>query len=895
MKSKRLLVSLLAVIGLLLSCFIGASAVGESESDLWTDYAAGSFSSGSGTREDPYRIGSAGELALLAKLTNQEDKNYNAAYYKLTADIDLSGHCWFPIGALKENENGWDGFSGVFDGGGYTISNMQITRDFEEIYQYGLFGMNCGSVRNLTLKNPVIAFDSTQSGWQASNGMGSDFVIGAVAGKCGARKLNIENCIVENVNIDVISAMSIDCGGLTGGLNYGMIQNARVSGTVSAKAARAIEIGGAIGNVSNETYIKGCSFSGAVISESSGFIGDEALESQGYSYLHYAGGFCGDAGRANGNVNIENCYAVGTVSSKSEKGDQDVGGFAGAVGIIHRNAVYKNLYCKVVVTADRAGKVAKEQDFWQGEWPFGNQSDCDTWEYTNCVNVYDNFIEVANTNVSPKYVSKKKYSVTDNKIEGPVVITINDSGRISATYLEFFKDILKFDEAYWSFRENDLPLLKEDGKHEHYFTSSVTREPTCQQEGVTTYSCVCGESYTEAIGKIDHTFGEWEWLTKPTYTSEGCMAATCTMCNTETDTKFIPPLETTEVSALTVSNISSQVYTGKAITPAVTVKDGKKTLTAGTHYTVTYQNNTKIGTASLTIKGVKENGYKGSKTLSFTILPGVTSGLTTEVSSSSAVLSWKAVPGATGYRVYYYNPSTKKYTALKTTTATSYTVTKLEIGTSYKFAVKAYATANGKTYWSAGYKTVTATALPGVTGKVSTQTSSSAVKLSWKAVPGATGYRVYYYNPSTKKYTALKTTTATSYTVTKLKSGTSYEFAVKAYTTANGKTYWSAGYKTVTATTNPGKPTLTVTAGSKKAELSWNEQTGATGYVVYMATAKDGKYSKIATLQGNTKVSYTKAGLTKGATYYFKVAAYTTVSGKTIYSSFSSIKSVKAK
>lgn len=141
----------------------------------------------------------------------------------------------------------------------------------------------------------------------------------------------------------------------------------------------------------------------------------------------------------------------------------------------------------------------------------------------------------------------------------------------------------------------------------------------------------------------------------------------------------------------------------------------------------------------------------------------------------------------------------------------------------------------------------------------------------------------------------MKTTTATSYTVTKLKSGTSYEFAVKAYTTANGKTYWSAGYQTVTATTNPGKPTLTVTAGSKKAELSWNEQTGATGYVVYMATARDGKYSKIATLQGNTKVSYTKAGLTKGETYYFKVVAYTTVSGKTIYSDFSTVKAVKAK
>ncbi len=45
--------------------------------------------------------------------------------------------------------------------------------------------------------------------------------------------------------------------------------------------------------------------------------------------------------------------------------------------------------------------------------------------------------------------------------------------------------------------------------------------------------------------------------------------------------------------------------------------------------------------------------------------------------------------------------------------------------------------------------------------------------------------------------------------------------------------------------------------------------------------------------QINTKVSYTKTGLTKGKTYHFKVAAYETVSGKKIYSSYSSVKYVK--
>ena len=182
-----------------------------------------------------------------------------------------------------------------------------------------------------------------------------------------------------------------------------------------------------------------------------------------------------------------------------------------------------------------------------------------------------------------------------------------------------------------------------------------------------------------------------------------------------------------------------------------------------------------------------------------------------------------------------------------------------------------------------------------MTSKIATATNSSVIKIAWKAVPGATGYRVYQYDAKTKKYVTLKTTTGTSYTVTKLKSGTNYKFAVKAYSTVNGKVYWASGYKTITATTNPGTPTLKVTAGTKKAALSWNKQTGATGYVVYMATSQNGKYSKIATLKGNSKVSYTKTGLTKGKTYYFKVAAYTVANGKTLYSGYSSVKAVKIK
>ncbi|MGN1442379.1 MAG: hypothetical protein ACI4XE_00915, partial [Acutalibacteraceae bacterium] len=487
--------------------------------------------------------------------------------------------------------------------------------------------------------------------------MGSEFDIGCLVGYC---KGNISNCTIEDINIDVTSAMSLTCGGLAGGVNGSTILNSKVTGTVSAKAGRAVEAGGFVGNVGGGVRVSCCSFNGTVKSENSGYIGNEELENQGFSYLHYAGGFCGSAGRAVSNIDISNCYAVGIVTSKSEKGNQDVGGFAGAIGVIYGKASYRNLLCKVDVTVDRAGTVKKEENFWQGKMANSFQEYADEWVYTNLVRVFGN--TYWSQSYYPEENSLKGFGFRlqpNNRLEGYVEMSPGSNIMIktSVNHKEYFKDLLEFDEAYWTFLEDDLPILKIDGEHDHYYTASVTREPTCQQTGITTYSCVCGESYTEAIEKIPHTFGEWEWLTKPTYTSEGCMAATCTMCNTETDTKFIPPLETTSVDSLTVSSVSSQVYTGKPITPTVTVKDGKKTLKAGTHYTVAYQNNTKIGTASFTIKGVKENGYSASKTLYFTILPGVTSKIATATNSSAIKIAWKAVPGATGYRVYLYNTS----------------------------------------------------------------------------------------------------------------------------------------------------------------------------------------------------------------------------------------------
>lgn len=76
------------------------------------------------------------------------------------------------------------------------------------------------------------------------------------------------------------------------------------------------------------------------------------------------------------------------------------------------------------------------------------------------------------------------------------------------------------------------------------------------------------------------------------------------------------------ISKMTVAKISNQPYTGSAIEPTLTVKDGKTTLNKNEHYTVSYSSNTEIGTAYAIVTGIEAKGYSGTKRVSFKITGG---------------------------------------------------------------------------------------------------------------------------------------------------------------------------------------------------------------------------------------------------------------------------------
>lgn len=239
-----------------------------------------------------------------------------------------------------------------------------------------------------------------------------------------------------------------------------------------------------------------------------------------------------------------------------------------------------------------------------------------------------------------------------------------------------------------------------------------------------------------------------------------------------------------EISGATVSPVVAKYYTGKAITQNFTVVLGDKTLKEKTDYTVSYANNVKVGTATLTITG--KGQYKGSLQKKFLInlaKPKVT----VTNGTTSIKLSWAKVPGAKQYGVYQYNTKTGEYKGIATTSSTSYLIKNKAAGTSYYFLVRAINGNNKSPNTTAdNVKAVTLCKAPGVKAAVSGKT----VVLKITKPTGAQYFRVYKYNASTKKYTTLASkTTATSVKLASQPKGTNY-YLVRAFNSAGaGNTF----------------------------------------------------------------------------------------------------------
>lgn len=80
-----------------------------------------------------------------------------------------------------------------------------------------------------------------------------------------------------------------------------------------------------------------------------------------------------------------------------------------------------------------------------------------------------------------------------------------------------------------------------------------------------------------------------------------------------------------------------------------------------------------------------------------------------------------------------------------------------------------------------------------------------------------------------------------------------------------------------------------------KIKVTWDKIEGASGYSVYRATSKSGKYSKVYTTSDSNETYYINSGRTTGKTYYYKIKAFVKKGSKTYYSKYSNISSAYSK
>lgn len=170
-----------------------------------------------------------------------------------------------------------------------------------------------------------------------------------------------------------------------------------------------------------------------------------------------------------------------------------------------------------------------------------------------------------------------------------------------------------------------------------------------------------------------------------------------------------------------------------------------------------------------------------------------------------------------------------------------------------------------------------------------------SIKLTWTPESGVSGYMIYKKNAQ-GKYALIKRVggSTSSYIDTKLTTGQAYSYKLKAFRKVNKVKYKSAKSKTVTVRPIPGRTKIkSIVSTGSNVVITWKQIKGASGYKVYRSEKKNGTYKEIVSLSGKKSNTFTNRKLTKGRTYYYKVAAFRNVSGRTIYGTQSKIKSVK--
>lgn len=369
--------------------------------------------------------------------------------------------------------------------------------------------------------------------------------------------------------------------------------------------------------------------------------------------------------------------------------------------------------------------------------------------------------------------------------------------------------------------------------------------------------------YKFSVQAVDTLAGATEAKEITTYTCTAAVNASGVKSSSSaTAIKLTWPKVTGATHYRVEQSAGSNKWTKLTETTSLSYTAGK--LSAGTEYTFRFTALKKLGDGKLLASAPVTVKAKTSL---------ATPSVKASAATSSVTLSWAKVKNAEKYVVEQYNSG--KWTALKTVTGTSYTVSKLSSATEYKFRV----TATSSAYAASEKGSVTVNTLPVAVKSSSVKTSSSpsSIKLSWSKVTGATHYKVEQY--ASKKWKQLAIVDGTSKTVSGLSGYTDYTFRITALKKLSDGSYVASAPITVKAKTKLGTTSsLKASYTDTTITLKWSKVKNADKYEVLRYT--DGKWKKLTTVTGT---SYTVKKLKATTSYKLAVRALVLEGKKTVY------------
>ena len=313
---------------------------------------------------------------------------------------------------------------------------------------------------------------------------------------------------------------------------------------------------------------------------------------------------------------------------------------------------------------------------------------------------------------------------------------------------------------------------------------------TCTTDGKTegSHCSVCGAviKAQTTITATGHKSSGWIVDKTASIGVKGSKHKECTVCKKVLETAEIPALSRISISKASVTlSTSTYAYDGKAKKPGVTVKLNGKTLKNGTDYTVSYSNNTKVGTAKVTITG--KGNYTGSVSKTYSI----------KNDFKKATISGISNKSYTGKNIT--QSITVKYNGKTLKKGTDYTVSysnNKNIGTAtVKIAGKGSYT---------GTITKTFKINPAKQEIQKLTAKGKAFFVDWAQKGSATGYEIQY--ATNLKFTSAKKVTITNKktdktTISKLSGKKKYYVRVRSYTTVKGTKYYGAWSASKSVTT----------------------------------------------------------------------------------------------